>query len=64
MSFHTLVQGLRVDRLLLRPGVTGPRVEARAMEPVGDVGVGSMRGLEAIIAFTAILTAILIGFGR
>ena len=64
MSFHTLVQGLRVDRLQLRLGATGQRVQAGAMESVGDAGEGSMRGLEAIIAFTAILTAILIGFGR
>jgi hypothetical protein len=64
VTFHTLVRGLRVDRLNRSRGITGQRLEPGAIEAVADGGVGSMRVLEAIIALTSIATAILIGLGR
>ncbi len=52
------------DRLKLRPGLTHAVGRSASAEVAVRLRGGSMRGLEAVLAFTSIGTALAIGLGR
>jgi hypothetical protein len=63
VSLHNVVRGGHAIRLQLRRGAAATALQPEAVE--AEVGLaGSMRGLEAVIALSSIIAALLIGIGR